>query len=221
MLDDRAIILKNPLVAFPNGIWLAFSHPYWPAALGGGQYRPLAIATFSLDWWLSGGDPRWFHAVNILWHAAASVLVWFLAAELLAPAAALAAALLFAVHPVHVEAVANVVGRSECMAAAFVLAALLAHRRGSWAAPVLFALALFSKESAIVFLALAVLHDLLLTGGALRGATGAARAVPVVRRAALAYGVVLLVVFRHEPLVAPSPVFVGVPSRTVCSPSHP
>ena len=48
---------------------------------------------------LSGGDPRWFHVVNVLWHVAASVLVWLLAAELLAPAAALGAALLFAVAP--------------------------------------------------------------------------------------------------------------------------
>jgi hypothetical protein len=212
VLDDRAIILKNPLVAFPNGIWLAFAHPYWPAALGGGQYRPLAIASFSLDWWLSGGDPRWFHAVNILWHAAASVLVWFLAAELLAPAAALGAALLFAVHPVHVEAVANVVGRSECMAAAFVIAALLAHRRASWAAPVLFALALLSKESAVVFLALAVLHDVLLTGGAMAALRARLGLYLSYVAQALAYGVVLLVVFRHQPLVAPSPVFVGVPA---------
>jgi hypothetical protein len=151
----------------------------------------------------------WLHAVNILWHAAASVLVWFLAAELLAPAAALGAALLFAVHPVHVEAVSNVVGRSELMAAAFVLAALLAHRRVKWLAPIFFALALLSKESALVFVGLAVLHDLLLTTG-VRAALRARLWLYVSYGVqAIVYGAVLLVVFRDTAVVARAPVFIG------------
>jgi hypothetical protein len=205
VLDDRGILLKNPLVTSVSGIWRAFANPYWPAAIGGGQYRPLVIASFSLDWWLSGGDPMWLHAVNILWHAAASVLVWFLAAELLAPAAALGAALLFAVHPVHVEAVSNVVGRSELMAAAFVLAALLAHRRVKWLAPIFFALALLSKESALVFVGLAVLHDLLLTTG-VRAALRARLWLYVSYGVqAIVYGAVLLVVSARPPPTACSP----------------
>jgi len=100
--------------------------------------------------------------VNVLWHAAATLLVWMLAAEVLAPVAAGVTALLFAVHPVHVEAVSNVVGRLEPMAATFVLAALLAHRKASLAAPPLFALALLSKESAIVLLALVLANDAVL-----------------------------------------------------------
>ncbi len=209
VLDDRGILLKNPLVSSVSGIWRAFANPYWPAALGGGQYRPLAIASFSLDWWLSGGDPMWLHAVNILWHAAASVLVWFLAAELLAPAAALGAALLFAAHPVHVEAVSNVVGRSECMAAAFVLAALLAHRRNSWLAIVFLPLALLSKESAAVFLGLAVLHDLTVAGpahAALRARWPLYLGYVLI---GVVYAGVFLSVFWRVPPVAPAPVFIG------------
>ena len=210
VLDDRGVILKNPIVTSVSGIWRAFAYPYWPAAIGGGQYRPLAIASFSLDWWLSGGDPRWLHAVNILWHAAASVLVWFLAAELLAPAAALGAALLFAVHPVHVEAVSNVVGRSECMAAVFVLAALLAHRRIKWIALLFFALALLSKESAAVFLGIALLHDLTVAGP-VRDALRARR------RLYIGYGVLaaiyvaaLSAIFTNALIVSQTPVYVGV-----------
>ena len=209
VLDDRGILVNNPLVTSVSGIWEAFAHPYWPAAVGGGQYRPLAIASFALDWWLSGGDPRWLHAVNVLWHVAASVLVWFLAAELLAPAAALGAALLFALHPVHVEAVANVVGRSECMAAVFVLAAMLAHRRQSVAAPLLFALALLSKENAAVFLGLAALHDLIVAGPpreAFRERRWLYAGYGVV---AASYGVLLFTIFRHTPLAAPAPIFFG------------
>ena len=161
VLDDGGVIVQNPLVT-SSAAWRAFALPYWPDALGGGQYRPLGLLSFALDWHLSGGDHRWFHAVNVLCHGAATLLVGWLAAELLAPVAAGIAALLFAVHPVHVEAVSNVVGRLEPMAAVFVLAALIAHRRSNLIAPAFFALALTAKESAVVLLALVAANDLLL-----------------------------------------------------------
>jgi hypothetical protein len=161
VLDDRGVILQNPLVTSSHA-WRAFAFPYWPESLGGGQYRPLGILSFALDWHVSGGDPRWFHATNVFWHAAATVLVGWLASELLSPVAGGIAAMLFAVHPVHVEAVSNVVGRLEPMAAVFVLGALLAHRRSSRFAPALFALALLSKESAIVLVALVAASDMIL-----------------------------------------------------------
>jgi hypothetical protein len=81
-----------------------------------------------------------------------------------------AAGLLFAVHPVHTEAVTGIVGRAELLAAVFVLTALLLHRRAQAVerparfregAAVAYLLALLSKENAITFLGLAVLGDLL------------------------------------------------------------
>ena len=104
----------------------------------------------------------WYHAVNVGWHLAATLLLWRFAARYLAPAGAWVAAAAFAVHPVHVEAVANVVGRLELMAAVFVLAGLIAHARRSWAAVPLFACACLSKEHAIVFLPLALASHLVL-----------------------------------------------------------
>jgi protein O-mannosyl-transferase len=99
--------------------------PWWESAL----YRPLTALTMAANWTTGGGDPRVFHVTNVLLHATASVLVFLLARRLLAPAGAAAAALLFAVHPVHVEAVANVVGRAEVLAALFAVAAVLAYLR--------------------------------------------------------------------------------------------
>jgi hypothetical protein len=162
VLDDRGVIMRNVLVNTPSSWWRAFGAPYWPEAVGGGQYRPLAIVSYSLDWGLSGGTAWWFHLVTIMWHVVAVVLVTVFALELMRPVGALAAGLFFAVHPVHVEAVANVVGRAESMAAVGVLAALLLHRRGSALAILAFAAALFTKEHAVVFLPLAVLHDVLI-----------------------------------------------------------
>ncbi len=160
VLDDRGIILQHPLVQHPGSAWRAFSSPYWPDAVGGGQYRPLGILSFALDWRLAGNNPSWFHAVNVLWHGGVVALVFAVARQLLPLAGAVVAASVFAVHPVHVEAVANVVGRLELMAGAGVLGMLLLHARGSRWAPVALAGALLSKEHAIVAPCLAVVFDM-------------------------------------------------------------
>ncbi len=149
-VDDVPIIVLNPLVAAPSGIWRTFGAPYWPPDLGGHMYRPLVIAGFALDRWVDG--PVWFHAVNLLWHAGTAVAVTALARRWADTTAALVAGVLFAVHPVHVEAVANVVGRAELMAALFVglaVYAALVRERVGWSAAAL-ALGLLSKENAAV-----------------------------------------------------------------------
>jgi hypothetical protein len=114
-MDDLYIIVWNPLVHSVQGLWRAFVTPYWPPDLGGKLYRPLTIATYVIDGQIDHAP--WFHAVNLLWHAGATVAVTALARRWCGVAAALAAGLIFAVHPVHVEAIANVIGRAELMAA--------------------------------------------------------------------------------------------------------
>lgn len=159
VLDDRGIVVDNPMLRDPGVVWRAFLSPYWPPAIGAGQYRPLGILSFAADLAAAGLSPRWFHAVNVLWHAAATALVYALARRLLLPIGAFIGAMVFAVHPVHVEAVANVVGRLELMAATFGLATILLHLKGSPWAVVTFAGALFSKEHAVVVPVLALLTD--------------------------------------------------------------
>jgi hypothetical protein len=155
-VDDIPIIVHNPLIASLSGMWRAFAAPYWPPDLGGHMYRPLVIAGFALDRLL--GSTAWFHAVNLAWHAAASVALAALARRWSDGTGALVAGLLFAVHPVHVEAVANVVGRAELMAALFAIVAVyaaLVHQHVAWSAAAL-ALGLLSKENAAVAPALIV-----------------------------------------------------------------
>ncbi|MGH8721731.1 MAG: hypothetical protein ACREU4_07090, partial [Burkholderiales bacterium] len=167
-MDDLYIIADNPLVRTPAGIWRAFAEPYWPRAFGGEMYRPLVIASFAIDRLLDG--PTWFHVVNVCWHAGVAVVVAALVRRWSGAEAALVAGLLFAVHPVHVEAVANVVGRAEMMAAGFSLLALYAaverHSVG-WSAAALL-LGLLSKENAAVTPGLIVLAWLLGLGRPLR-----------------------------------------------------
>lgn len=149
-VDDFPIVVQNPLVAGASGIWRAFAAPYWPPDLGGHMYRPLVIATYTIDRLVDG--TAWFHAVNLLWHAAVSVAVAALARRWADNAAALLAGVLFAAHPVHVEAVANVVGRAELMAALFTLVAVYAAlvREHVWWTAAALGLGLLSKENAAV-----------------------------------------------------------------------
>ncbi|HEX9243184.1 MAG TPA: hypothetical protein VF875_12140 [Anaeromyxobacter sp.] len=145
-----------------------------PVWAGGGvvihNWRPLFSLSFALNHAATGLDPWSYHAVNVALHALASMLVLLLAFRLGAGRlAATAGALLFAVHPIHVEVVANVAGRKDAIATVFVLAMLLAHlraRRGpGWyavLAVVAYAGAMLAKEAAVVAIALAAAQDLLL-----------------------------------------------------------
>ena len=160
-MDDLYIILWNPLVHSARGAWHAFAGPYWPPDLGGQMYRPLPLATFALDWTVAHGHPAWFHAMNLLWHAGVAVIVTALVLRSPSPegrggqgvkTAALAAGLVFAVHPVHVEAVANVIGVAELMAAAGVCLAVYAAvvRQDVLLSGAALVVGLLSKENAVV-----------------------------------------------------------------------
>ena len=151
-MDDLYIIVWNPLVHSVQGVWRAFGAPYWPPDLGGQMYRPLPLATFAVDWTIAHGHPAWFHAMNLIWHAGVAVIVAIFARRLADWTAALATGLVFAVHPVHVEAVANVIGLAELMAAAWVCLAVYAAvvRQDVLLSGAALVLGLLSKENAVV-----------------------------------------------------------------------
>jgi hypothetical protein len=172
-LDDEMIVERNPAAHAVPAALAAFDQPYWPPQHGAGLYRPLVILSFAADWQLSGGRPAWLHAMNVAWHAAVTALLVPVLAAYAGAGGALVGAVVFAVHPVHVEAVANLVGRAELMAAAFLFGAILLarearRRRGGgrstlgWEAGVVgaVALALLSKEHAAVAVAVLALDDL-------------------------------------------------------------
>src|SRR3989441_5337555 len=149
--DDRAIIASNPAAHSIGAALRAFEDPYWPRETGAGLYRPMTILSYAIDWTVSGGRPGWMHVMNALWHGLASVLLVILLARWLPPLGAAAAGLVFAWHPVHVEAGASLAGRAELLAAVGILGAVLAARRGRWGVAVLCAaLAMFSKEHGVI-----------------------------------------------------------------------
>jgi tetratricopeptide (TPR) repeat protein len=158
-MDDELYIFGNPQVTRPSLKQL------FQANKVSAVFRPVTFATFAVNYKLNGDRPFGYHLLNLLLHAGATMLLFLVLREILAneprgDIIAFVAALLFAVHPLHTEAVASIVGRSELLAAGFLLAAWLFHLRGRTIATfVCFAFAVLSKESAIALLPLAVAGD--------------------------------------------------------------
>ncbi|MDC0357760.1 tetratricopeptide repeat protein [Oligoflexia bacterium] len=160
-LNDLAHIVNNSAIKDLGQAWIAFFEPTFAADV----YRPVYALSYILTYHFAGLAPVAYHATNILLHALISVFVYFLILRVTRPKLAFLAAFLFAIHPVHIEAVANISGRTE----------LLCHFFGLWTLflalnisqkdcsgvlfkylllSLLFALALFSNETALCYLLL-------------------------------------------------------------------
>jgi tetratricopeptide (TPR) repeat protein len=168
--DDFSEVVGNELIRSPAGLAQIFASSAWK---GAGEenpiYRPLTTFSYAANYAAGALSPFGYHLANVLLHALASVLVLALGLELgLALGPSALAAVLFAVHPIHVEVVANVAGRKDSLATVFALSAVLAHRSalrrgGAWiaAAPLALAAAMFSKETGVTAAGLILAGDLL------------------------------------------------------------
>lgn len=157
-LDDVALLVDDERFHGVGRAWDALFEPYWYfPGISASLYRPVTQALLAIQWDLWGGEPLGFHAVNLVLHGTVTLLVFTLLLRLRAGRwAAAAGAAVFAVHPVHVEAVANVVGQSTLLASVFSLTAcllFLSERPGRWTRAVgvalLYLLGLGAKEIAV------------------------------------------------------------------------
>lgn len=166
---DDVYILQKAGRHTMDGWWRDFAATYWPRAMGGDGYRPLTVIAFRAQWLAGDGTPPLFHLVNVVLHVLTAVAVFAFATALLPLAAAVVAAALYAVHPIHVEAVANVVGQSELIVALLVTLAVTRYVRsrnqgtlgwpGWLAIGALYLVACFFKEHAIVLPALLLVAE--------------------------------------------------------------
>lgn len=159
---DDSIMRELRAVSTWRGIWDIWFNPVGAYLEGGprkeGHYWPLLYTTFWLEHKLWGFSPAGYHIVNILIHFANTVLLWLVLSRLAVPGAWFVAAV-FAVHPLHAESVAWIMGRKDMLATLFCLASLLmwlrfveSHRRGHYAGSLLlFAAAMLSKSVVVAF----------------------------------------------------------------------
>jgi hypothetical protein len=143
----------------------------------GGYYRPLLQTSFLIDKYVWGLEESFMHLNNILLHLGNTLLVFFIARktvsllDLRSTILPLAAAVLFAVHPINTEAVNWISGRTDLLAAFFLLLSvwLLLNRPFSLVFSLLSALsvllACLSKETALFFLPAAIILPLYLQAG--------------------------------------------------------
>jgi hypothetical protein len=176
VLDDKIVLSENSFVKKGvSGISEIFTTESFTGFLGsqkdlvvGARYRPLSIAMFAVEYEFFGLNPKVNHFINILLYALTGLLFyrvlknlwskdssgWFIAVPFMA-------ALLFVLHPVHTEVVANIKSRDEILSLFLCLVSLhlsykfTQNNRKSYLllCGLIFLLALLAKENAITFLA--------------------------------------------------------------------
>jgi tetratricopeptide (TPR) repeat protein len=171
--DDQTIILANPAVHSWRYLPQYFSRHFWAGVYPegpGNYYRPVFLLWLRINN-MAFGDHAWgWHLATIFLHLAVTLLVYLLAVSLLHNRWLAAwAALIFGLHPVHIEPVAWVSGATDVLLAALLIGSFLcylqARRRGEkvwfWTVPslTLFALALLDKEIAIIMPALIFAYE--------------------------------------------------------------
>ncbi len=189
--DDQFLVGDNPFFKSPIFFFEVFRHYLYLDSFSV-YYRPVQNLSYMFDYWMWGGNSFGYHLANIAYHGLAGVLLFFLLKRLLpallknaddekaAPrdfAVAFGVALLWCVHPIHNAAVAYVAGRADTLAMLFCTGAWLLILRarslnsalGQLALGLVAAffalLALCSKEIAIIWIGLFVLHTIAFDAG--------------------------------------------------------
>ena len=176
--DDAIVIYENQFVQegidgigkiFKSDSFRGFFGDDKSTLVSGGRYRPLTIGLFALVYELVGAQPFVYHLLSISLYGLLCVVIFKLLSSL--PTSwtskqqtyfAFIAAVIYAVHPIHTEAVANVKGLDETLSLLFSLLSLgcASYYALSLKPPyllltaVLFLLGLLSKENAIAFIAI-------------------------------------------------------------------
>ncbi len=178
--DDRTQILSNLWIRDARFLPNIFLSDEWGFRSGNtsNYYRPIMHVVYMLDYHLFGLRPWGYHLVNIIFHAGSSVLVFLIARVLLKeykPAskflsAPLVAALLFAVHPIHTEAVVWVAGITDLSYSFFCLLSLYLYIRSEgrfntryYLSIAAFFLGALCKEPALTLPGILISYDLLLS----------------------------------------------------------
>jgi hypothetical protein len=168
--DDLGQIVANPAVQSWKYFPLFFRANVWMQQLSvGNYYRPVFLAWLLINHTLFGLHPALWHLTTLLAHVGVAALVFVLSLRLTRDRRiALVTALLFGLHPVHLEAVAWISGVTEPLLALLLIPAFLSYlnwrERGRHVSRLavglaLYALALLSKETAVVLPALVFAYE--------------------------------------------------------------
>ncbi|XP_063053836.1 protein O-mannosyl-transferase TMTC3 [Engraulis encrasicolus] len=135
VFDDVSAILDNKDLRPSTPLQNLFRNDFWGTPMSEERshksYRPLTVLTFRLNYVFSELNAAYYHLLNVVLHAVVCVLFRRVCSLFLDRTSSLGAALMFAVHPIHTEAVTGVVGRAELLSSIFLLAAFLAYTKSN------------------------------------------------------------------------------------------
>src|SRR5579859_2966532 len=127
--DDIGQLVDNPSIRSWQFLPQYFTSHMWAGVLANSNYyRPLVLLWFRLNYVLFGLSPAGWHFTSILAHAAATLLVFRLVYRLFTNrTAAILSAMIFGLHPIHVQSVAWVSGVTDPLLAIFMTASFLQY----------------------------------------------------------------------------------------------
>lgn len=182
VLDDFSVIKENWVVkrgveSIPTIFKTSYRYGYWSSA--DDLYRPLSLVMFAIEWQLWPDNPKAGHIINVLLYALACALLFttlrkiFYKYNVFLP---FIATIIFALHPIHTEVVANIKSRDELLSFFFLILTLrfafdyVSSSKSKWIilGLISYFLAFLSKESAITFLAVFPLAIYFFSGAPMR-----------------------------------------------------
>ncbi|XP_076274309.1 protein O-mannosyl-transferase Tmtc3-like [Rhynchophorus ferrugineus] len=135
VFDDISAIKENRDLRPHTPISNLFFNDFWGTPMHKEQshksYRPLCVLTFRLNYLVSQLEPLGYHLVNMLLHAIVCLIYFRMCSMFLNDWSSFVASMLFAVHPIHTEAVTGVVGRAETLSSVFFLAAFIFYSKAT------------------------------------------------------------------------------------------
>ncbi|WP_316413502.1 tetratricopeptide repeat protein [Mesoterricola silvestris] len=161
--DDLVYVTRNPQVL--KG--LSWETVAWAFRTGAAaNWHPVTWLSHLADVSMFGADPGWHHLVSVVFHTAGTMLVFLGLRSMTGdPWPSWFVAILFAVHPVHVESVAWVSERKDVLSTVFMLLTIWAYVRGlenrrmRWAAVILYGLGLMAKPMLVTLPILLLILD--------------------------------------------------------------
>ena len=176
--DDNVFIKNNPIIKDVRYLPHIFTKNLLEHnPIKGDFYRPVQGLSLMIDYFFWGSNPVGYHIANFLLHLLCALLVYFLVNDIIRDRlASFFTGLLFLIHPVQTEAVTYISGRADPLATAFILSAFLLYIRATtpisttWStfsyigAIFMFIIAIFSKETSLIFPVLLLLYEFYIWG---------------------------------------------------------
>ncbi|XP_041109863.1 protein O-mannosyl-transferase TMTC3 [Polyodon spathula] len=180
VFDDVSAILDNKDLRPSTPLKNLFHNDFWGTPMteerSHKSYRPLTVLTFRINYVFSELSAKSYHLLNLVLHAVVCLIFLQVCRLFLDQKSSLVAALLFAVHPVHTEAVTGVVGRAELLSSIFLLAAFLSYTKSKgpdnsivWTpialTVILVAVATLCKEQGITVIGICCVYEVFVAQG--------------------------------------------------------